>query len=715
MTKVKIVKKYSMIKKVVEYCKATGYCCFDFETNGVPVHSEFFMPTVIGISFQVGSAYVIPLGHYKSPFKHKVKKILKYLSKHLFENPDIIKIGWNFKFEHKILKKYLLECYGVCLDGMLAKYLLDEERPNDLKSMVTRFIPEFADYEKELGNKNDEDFDWSKIPLKTLCKYCGVDCDMEFRLMLFLEKRLIDLGFYRLYRNLIMPNSRVLVESEIKGILVDRNYLSKLVSRYATKIANTHNELINHKIVVRYQAAKHEDNISLAIEQTRKEVEELRKKGATNRVITNREERISRLIAGEFSSKKDLKLVEEVNFNSPVQMIDLLFNHPKGFRFKIIKNTKDKNKQDTGRPSTDEEVLLALKGKDKTGFIENLLNNRELTKLYSTYILGMKQKLTPNNRIHGSFLIHGTVTGRLSSRNPNLQNIPRSTTSSDIKKMFIAPKGYVLLEVDYSQAELRIVAELSGDRVMIDMFKRNHSIHVATAARSYTNMTYEEFYPITKKEDHPKYLWATKLKKRAKTYNFGVLYGQSPRKLAQTIAEATGEPPDEVKAEKELRLWFKTFSGVERWIKLQHRKAKKDGYVLNMFGRKRRLPDIYSNNFSKMLEAQRQSVNAPIQGAASDFTQFSSIIIREEKLKGNLPRDMDQVYTVHDSLGYYIKPEDIKEVVPKIVKICSNPSTLKWFGFKMKKVNMKVSPEVGINWGELSDYDPNKDYSELLK
>ena len=116
-----------------------------------------------------------------------------------------------------------------------------------------------------------------------------------------------------------------------------------------------------------------------------------------------------------------------------------------------------------------------------------------------------------------------------------------------------------------------------------------------------------------------------------------------------------------------------------------------------------------------MLEAQRQSVNAPIQGAASDFTQFSSVLIREERLKGNLPDYMTQIYTVHDSIGFYIKPKDMSWVIPRLIKICANPQTKKWFNFQMKHVNMKVSPEVGINWASLKDYNRDEDYSKLAR
>ena len=537
--------------------------------------------------------------------------------------------------------------------------------------------------------------------------------------MVFFERRLIDKNLYQLYRNLLMPIAQVLAESSYSGMIVDRTYLEKLERSYKSKLSKLILRLKNNKRIKKFERASRLDKIKDLIGEAKKEIEMLEEdenRPNPERLIRAREDKISRYLAGEFTTKKVLKIIEPVNFASPNQMIDLLFTHKKGFKFKIVKYTSDKKtKKETNRPSTDEEVLSALNKKDKSGFIRDLLKHRALSKLHSTYMVGILDKLSERNRIHTSFLVHGTVTGRLSSKNPNMQNIPRGTTAYKIKKMFVPPTGFLLLEIDYSQAELRVVAELSKDRVMIDMFKRKYNIHCATAAMAYTNMTYEEFYPLTKDENHPKHTWAIKLKKKAKTYNFGVLYGQSPKKLAETIAEATGGKPDVKAAERGLKDWFNTFPKVKKWIKKQHKLAKKNGYVVNIFGRKRRLPNIYSAKFGEVLEAQRQSVNAPIQGTASDFTLFSAILIREQVIKGDLPKYLSpQVYTVHDSIGFYIKPKDMKEVIPKLIEICANPETKKWFGFEMKHVTMKVSPEIGITWSDLKDYDPNFNYEKLL-
>jgi len=291
---------------------------------------------------------------------------------------------------------------------------------------------------------------------------------------------------------------------------------------------------------------------------------------------------------------------------------------------------------------------------------------------------------------------------------PNLQNIPRGTTAADIKKMFIPPPGHLLFEVDYSQAELRVVAELAKDKAMIEIFNKNWNIHVATACKINGGIhLYDKVKNILKDESHPDWLFWEKQKKRAKTINFGILYGQTEKKLSKELGCTEQEALIFIKQ------WYEAYPQVAQWIKNQKKFAKKHGYVISMFGRKRRLYNIYSEKFGTRAEAERQAVNTPIQGAASDFGLLSSIVIREQKLKGLIPQ-MPQAYTVHDSIGYYTRPEHIHKVVPQVIEICDNPNTMDYFGFKMEHVKMKVSPEIGVtDWFNKHAYDPWANYTKL--
>jgi len=419
----RIIKTFDQVKKIANNCKITGYCSFDFETKAEGgAHSLDDDCTIMGISYQPGFTYIIPLFHFDSPFsKEQVKEIFTYLFINVFENVKVVKVAFNAKHELKWINRYGGDIKGVYLDPMLGKYLLDEEPPNDLKSLTDRFIPEFGDYEDEIHKLVKQNGGWAFVPLKPLSKYCGIDCDMSLRLQIYFENLLLNEKkypkFYLLYRNMCMMQTRVYADSEMMGMGVNKKYLDRIELQTRNQIAENEKNLLKIPKLREFQKWRIRHHIKKLIKQVKEEIEkieedETKTDSAKMRLIKNREEKISRYVVGQLLTKKEV--VEEVNFNSPNIMVELLFSSPKGFNFKIIKYTKDKlTKQDTTRPSTDEEVLLILKKKDKSGFIEKLLKHRELSKLWSTYMVAIQKRLTQNNRIHGSFKIHGTVTGRM--------------------------------------------------------------------------------------------------------------------------------------------------------------------------------------------------------------------------------------------------------------------------------------------------------------
>lgn len=194
-----IVKTFKEVKQLVKACLATGYCCYDFETNAKPLYTKEFTPTILSITFQAGSGISIPLDHpetkdYCEP-GYNWKKALKYVGRKLIENddPKLTKIGHNLKFDNQIWLLFGIRPVGRMLDSMLAKYVLNEEKPHDLKSLVVRYLPEFGGYEKAKGF---DKLPWDKKPLEQLCEYGCMDTDCTFRLMLFFEKKLIDKDFY---------------------------------------------------------------------------------------------------------------------------------------------------------------------------------------------------------------------------------------------------------------------------------------------------------------------------------------------------------------------------------------------------------------------------------------------------------------------------------------------------------------------------------------
>lgn len=1051
------------VKKVVEYCKVTGYCAHDYETSGHHSSNPNGFPTCISIAFQPGYSYVIPLAHKDSPNKkgNKWLKILKYIGRELIQNDRITKVAHNFKFEHGWWLKYGIKPRGVILDTMLLKYLLNEQRPHDLKSLAYSFFPEYANYsikgeETERTPEDTVKF-WTNVPLETLAPYNALDSDLCLRLAIYLESRVRELGFYQLYRNLLEMASYNLSEVESRGYWVDRPYLDGLVESYKIKIEEAEKKMYSVPSLVKYnkkrlKAAKKAllGNLLEQIEIKTNELDETedkRKASSLQRSIANLQKKYDNYSAGVGITKSDQKTLEPLNLKSVKQLIDFLYYNRYGLKLPIIKYTEDKKtKKPTNNPATSEDVLLELREKDETGFIDTLLKYREMTKLYSTYIVGIRDVLNPDNTLHGSFLIHGcvtedtvlvgkerdivigdiapkevgvkdvvkdniyvlthagtweqvthtinkgvldtyrvttdrgdvlectkyhklltprgfkpiwkiakydldvimhdvsrldiqpvevgkkygevvfkeipnwpgylassegkifsvkipgaqgmldynnphemvprvqksgnrlhsrvglrngtgikkmlpvsrlvwsafnnasipdgyvidhidcnplnnipenlqcitysentkraykntrtaftngaingktvldtqivgqilldhregltqgqivekygisqaqvrrvingeswkyiyltkirveyigkktimdlsvndkhsyvtrsnyvscnTVTGRLSSRNPNLQNMPRDTTASDIKQMFVCPPGKVMMQLDYSAAEFRVVAGWSQDKQMLEWFRVGHDIHLATACKKYGE-DYDEINKIYSNEDDPNYKeWKVK-RKQAKTIGFGILYQQGPNHLKESLST------DKHKATKEealefLEEWFEIFPGVKRFVNKQMKFAEKHGYVLSPFGRKRRLPDAKNKrDRGKHAKALRDAINAPIQGTASDFALFSSILIREKIMRGELPSSIEQIGTIHDSLMFYLDPKDMNDkVVDQLFDICRDPDTQKYFGFKLKGITMAVDFELGLRWSKLRGYERGTDYSEVYK
>lgn len=731
-TKYKIIRTWEELKKLPKFAKTTGYCAFDFETTGTRITEPEELPTIVGLSFQPGSAFIVPLAHKESPFKDEYQEVLKFLSDYIFKDTNIVKVAHNAKFEHKWLLKYYSDMRGRVFDTMLAKHLLDEEKPHGLKEITARLLPEFAHYDDEVKMLVKK-YGWDGVPLEELSHYCSQDADYTLRLMMIMEPMLIKHNFYKLFRNMLMMAHRVLMETEFKGMKVDIEYLEALKVQYGEELDQIQTDLYNNKVVKRFENATRKEHFESLLQESMDALEELeyelekeedpRKKSSIKRKISNLEAKQAKYIQGNSPvgiSNDQLTKKEQFNgfnFASPKQLIQLLYEHDKGFKCPIIEKSK------TGNAATDEATLKKLldlakecNRKHLVSLLEGLLGFRARSTIYKTFINGMLEQAGGQEYIHCNYKIHGTVTGRLSSAEPNLQNIPRGTTAKGIKSMFIPPKGYLLMEVDYSQAELRVVAEVANDKGMIDIFKRGYNIHIATGLKMFglfDDETYQLANTARKDPNHPdKDKW-TRIHKAGKQTNFAILYGQSDMQMAKALGVSDAE------AHQFKENWFKQFPQVTKWIEKQKKFVEKNGFVYTLWGRKRRLPDALRKNergAKKWYEkALRESINAPIQGASNDFTLFSSIIMREKKLSGELPWDLHQCYTVHDSLGFWVQPKDIHKVAPILLSICANPETEKYFGFKVKHVNMKVSVEVGKSWGGLEEYMPDFDYSQWLK
>lgn len=713
-TKYKIITNKQELKKLIQCCKQTGYASVDFETNAEPLYNKSFKPTILSVTFQPGFGCSIPLDHFETKkYTSKGwnwKKMLRKFGEEVIENPNVVKVAWNYKFDDQIFQKYNIYYRGVCLDGMLAKYLLNEEKPNDLKSMVRRYLPEYGDYEKQ--DKFDK-IPWDKKEMEPLCHYGCQDTDYTLRLMLFFEKKLIDLGLYNTYRNLIMTASRVLTSVEKNGLYVDRAFNQELLDSYLPKIEAAKEAIYNLPKVKKFTKLYNQSKIEKYIAKLEEEIENLDPR-IDKRKIQSREQKIANIRAGVFTTKKELELIRPVSLGSSVDLPQLMYSE-EGFNFEVIK------KNDSGKPSTDEETLtnlrLTVKKPDspKAVFLDSLLELRGLEKMYKTYIEGWHEKTQDDDRLHGRFLIHGTTSGRLSSAEPNAQQIPKTSVDPNIKKQLVAPKGTLYIASDFSQAELRIMAHLSGDETYLNAFNSGQDPHLAIAATKY-HVPYEEALKIYEDENHPDHkIWKVR-RKQAKQIAFGLIYGIGAKLLAVKLSDPKSGiivTPEE--AQKEMDIFFGQHPKLKTFLKKQEKFLRKNGYLVSLFGRKRRLPQIYSSDRGEEAYALRLALNFPCQSAASDMCLFGSILIYYLMRQGKLP-PTKSVCLVHDANYQITKPENINTwSIYEMWQIYRNPLTKPYFGFQIDDVTMDMDFVIGRSMAEELPFIPGYDYRKMLE
>lgn len=715
-TRYVIIKNKRMLKKVINLCKYTGYASVDYETDGSPIYNKSFKPTILSVSWMPGFGASIPLDHfetkdYTSP-GWNWKKMLRKFGEEVIENYEITKVAWNWKFDDQINQKYQIFYRGTCLDGMLAKYLLNEEKPNDLKSMVRRYLPEYGNYEKQ------DAFDkipWDKKELDPLCHYGCQDTDYTLRLMIFFEKKLIDLGLYSTFRNLIMSASRVLTSVEKNGLYLDREFNNQLLETYKPKIDAARQAIYDLLRVKKFEKKYNQEKVDKYIQSIESELEELDYNDPKDkRKIASREQKISNIKAGIFTTKKEQELIRPINLGSSVDLPALMYSE-EGFHFEVIKNNE------SGKPSTDEETLtnlrLTVKKPDspKAIFLDRLLELRGLEKMYKTYIEGWNEKVQDDDRLHGRFLIHGTTSGRLSSAEPNAQQIPKTSVDPNIKLQLKAPKGTLYIASDFSQAELRIMAHLSGDETYLNAFNSGQDPHLAIAATKY-HIPYEEALKIYEDENHPEHkIWKVR-RKQAKQIAFGLIYGIGAKLLAVKLSDPKSGiivTPEE--AQKEMDIFFGQHPKLKTFLKKQEKFLRKNGHLVSLFGRKRRLPQIYSNDKGEEAYALRLALNFPCQSAASDMCLFGSILIYYLMRQGKLP-STKSVCLVHDANYQITKPENINIwSIYEMWQIYRNPLTKPYFGFQIDDVTMDMEFVIGRSMAEELPFIPGYDYKKMLE
>ena len=478
-------------------------------------------------------AFYVPI-----PAKREEALQIVNIFKDVYEDPKILKIGQNLKYDLEVLRNYDIELKGKMWDTMIAHYLIQPELHHNMDYMAEIYLNYQTIHIDELiGPKGKGQKSMRDLLPSQVYEYAAEDADITLRLKNKLEPELKKFGCEDLFYNIEMPLMPVLAEMEMNGVCLDTESLKE-----------------------------------------------------TSKVLTGRmnelESRIYELAGGQF------------NIASPKQVGEILFD-----KLKIVEKAK---KTKTGQYVTSEETLQQLKNKHE--IVADILEHRGLKKLIGTYIDALPKLINPRTgHIHTSFNQTITATGRLSSSDPNLQNIPiRGEDGKEIRKAFIPEPGCLFFSADYSQIELRVMAHLSKDENMIEVFREGKDLHAATAANIYK----KDISEVTRDE-----------RTKSKRANFGIIYGITVFGLAERL----DIPRDEAKML--IDGYFATFPQVHDYMEKSKEIARQNGYVTTLFGRRRYLPDINSHNATVRGFAERNAINAPIQGTAADIIKVAMIHI----------------------------------------------------------------------------------------
>ena len=689
-----LIKTKSQLETLIERAKTEKYLSFDIETNGLnPFLIDKPIISMIQIAFKKNEAFVIPIDHFQSPWKTSryINNSDDYIIDRLKEllSNDSIKIAANGIFDTKWLKAiYGIEVNNYILDALYMYYVLDERnRMTGLKYLANKLsnIPYYeSGLDKYLEEHNLGKQDSAIIPLKDIIRYAGGDVDAALQVTLSLLERLkkekqLHTFYFEFYSKLYP----LIMDMEIEGLPADADYIDEITSRYKREVIAVELALRSLPIVRKF-------------EQDRKD-------------------------KGEKAYR--------INFNSYRQLQDILYmeeyiNHkrvPKEFLSTTLK--KKLLRRDAHQ---DEYELLLLDRKNLStslpalsflsqrgcSFSRKLWLFKKKKTLISKVFKSLPKYIDKNGRMHTSYKINWTVTGRLSSADPNLQNIPKK---KEIKNIFAAPEGQQIIQIDLSQNELRFAGILSGDEGLYDTYLSGGDLHQRTA-----NLVFH--YNKSKEEQ------TAEERTIAKNINFGLIYSRGARSVAKGLNDAYWESmiediEDGIITQKEATKKFKSnyvtqematewidsfYQGhpeLKQWQEIQRAKVDAGEPVVSLYGRKR--------HTDKMTEA----VNAPIQGSGADYCLAATIGIHSY-LKKYRP-EAKIINSVHDSVMILVPDEYVEEVVYIGLYFMEN-TPLPYWGLenilykREELLPIKADAEVGKRWGELKEFEVNEEkYAEI--
>lgn len=555
-------------RKILDFFLTKKILSLDTETTSTsPIDAE-----LVGLSFSVEEKKAF---YVAVPANRKEAQKIVNIFKPLYENPEILKIGQNLKYDLEVLYKYDVHLAGPMFDTMIAHYLIQPELRHNMDYMAETLLNyRTIHIEQLIGERGKNQRNMRDLSPAEVYEYAAEDADITLRLYNVLSPKLKEAGAEQLFYEIEMPLMPVLAEMELNGIRIDTASLAETSSILTSRMHQLETQI--------YEAAG-----------------------------------------------------EQFNIASPKQVGEILFG-----KMKIVDKPK---KTKTGQYVTSEEVLQQLRHKNP--IVDDILAHRGLKKLLGTYIDALPKLINSRTgHIHTSFNQAVTSTGRLSSSDPNLQNIPvRGEDGKEIRRCFIPEEGCLFFSADYSQIELRVMAHLSGDENMAEAFRLGHDIHAATAAKIYK----EDIDNVTRDQ-----------RTKAKRANFGIIYGITVFGLAERLDISRAE------ASQLIDDYFASFPKVAQYMEQSKETARAKGYAETFFHRRRYLPDINSHNATVRNFAERNAINAPIQGSAADIIKIAMVrISRRFKAEGIKSK---MILQVHDELNFSVLPEE-KEKVERIV------------------------------------------------
>ena len=691
----KLVENEEDLRKLCDYFLTNEILSLDTETTSkVAIDAE-----LVGLSFSVKEfeAFYVPI-----PAEREEALRIVNIFKEVYENDKILKVGQNLKYDLEVLRNYDIHLAGPMWDTMIAHYLIQPELHHNMDYMAEIYLNYQKIHTEELiGKKGKNQLSFRDLSPKRVYEYACEDADIALQLKNRLEIELKNKDCGNLFYNIEMPLMQVLAEMEINGVCIDANSLKETSKIFSNRLKEAEKEI--------YEIAGEEFNISSPKQvgdilfgklkiidnpkktkswqyvTNEKELEEIKENHAiVGKILEYR--KLNSILKERTKKKPTIKQVpdlfgfntglednnistkqshlevskqmnrlekeiyelagEKFNIMSPKNVGTILFD-----KMKIIDNPK---KTETWQYVTNEEILQQLKGKHK--IVEKILNYRETEKLIGTYVDALPTLVNKSTgHIHTSFNQTITATGRLSSSNPNLQNIPvRGEDGKEIRKVFVPEPGCLFFSADYSQIELRVMAHLSGDENMINVFKDGKDLHAATAATIYKKNIDE----VTRDE-----------RTKSKRANFGIIYGITVFGLAERLDISREESKQLIEG------FFETFPKVKDYMDRAIEEARQKEYVETLFGRRRYLKDINSHNATVRGFAERNAINAPIQGTAADIIKVAMIRIFQRFKSENIRSKM--ILQVHDELNFSVYPEEKEKVEHIVIEEMQNAIEMK--------------------------------------